>query len=152
MKVSFLRFVQTINNLAGMDTDRGCVIAGGVALAVARALPLPTACTDAPGQYYTFNNLQQAKELIAEFNEQVVFDVKECLDETREFWMLRYNAAHPPALPVYDVSIGFYDNLLGVPKFVDKESHSFNNKFKAQIFAVQVAASSVIKQLQACNV
>jgi len=152
MKVSFLSFVQTVNNLQGMDSDRGCVIAAGVALAVARALSLPTACTDTPGQYYTFNNLQIAKEFIGEFNEQVVFDTKEALEEVREFWMLRYTAAHPASLPVYDLAIGFYDNLLGVPKFVDKESRAFNNKYKAQIFAVQVAASRVIKQLQTCDV
>lgn len=151
MKPSFIRFVQAVN-AQDMGSDRRCVIAAGVALAVARALPLPTAEADAPGQYYNYNNLQTAKDLIAAFNEEVVFDVKEALDETREFWMLRYTAAHPADVPVYDPCIGFYDNLLGVPKFVDKESHCFNNQYKTQIFAVQLAASSVIKFLQASNV
>jgi hypothetical protein len=147
MNVSFLRFIQTVN-AQDMGADRRCVIAAGVAMAVARALALPTACTDAPGQYYNYNNLQIAKELIGAFNEECVFDVKECLDEVREFWMLRYTAAHPADVPVYDASIGFYDNVLGCARFVDQESRCFNNQYKTQIFAIQIAASSVIKAIQ----
>jgi hypothetical protein len=82
------------------------------------------------------------------FNEQIVFDVREALDETREFWMLRYNAAHLSQAPVFDMGIGFYDNLLGVAKFVDPESHIFNNQYKYEIFALYRAARDVICELQ----
>jgi hypothetical protein len=148
MKVSFLQFIQAANCLQVDASVRGCVLAGGIALAVARALPLPTSPAEAPGQYYNFNNLQLVKDILAAFNEQVVFDAPLALNETREFWMLRYTAAHPADVPVYDPTIGFYDNLAGVPRWVARESHCFNNQYKNQLFAVQVAASSVIRELQ----
>lgn len=150
MKISFLRFIQACNSLNVMADVKGCVIAGGIAMAVARALPLPSAAAETPGQYYNFNNLQLAKELICQFNEQVVFNTAEALEETREFWMLRYSAAHPSDLPVYDLGVGFYDNLAGVPRWVDRESHQFNNTYKAELFAIQMIASSVIAELQKC--
>jgi hypothetical protein len=148
MKVSFLNFIQTANSVCALASERGCVIAAGVALAVSAALPLPSSEVEAPGSHYNFNNLQLAKDLIAAFNEQIVFDVREALDETREFWMLRYNAAHLSQAPVFDMGIGFYDNLLGVAKFVDPESHIFNNQYKYEIFALYRAARDVICELQ----
>lgn len=148
MKVCFLNLIQTANSLKIDASDRGCVIAAGIALAVSKALPLPSAQAEAPGRYYTFNNSQLAKNFIAAINEALVFDTEEAVTECREFWMLRYNAAHPDAIPVYNPEIGFYDNLLGVAKFVDQESHKYNNQFKLEIFAIERAAQSVICELQ----
>ncbi len=152
MKAIFLNFIQTANSCKLDAGVRGCVIAAGVAKAIAAALPLPSAQDEAPGRYYTFNNSQLAKELICAFNEQLVFDTAEAVEEVREFWMLRYNAAHPEDFPVYNMDIGFYDNVLGVAKFVDKESHVFNNQYKIEIFSIERAAKAVIRELQKSNV
>jgi hypothetical protein len=144
MNVRFLEFVRCVGALETAPGDRGCVIAGAVAYAVAKHLPLPSAPDASPTNYYTFNNSQAAKDFISLFNEQAVFDVKEALDEVREFWMLRYNAAHPPRFPVYDMSVGFYDNMLGTPKWVDQESHCFNNLYKGQIFTLAQCVGETI--------
>jgi hypothetical protein len=144
MKVRFLGFTRLVSELQTAPSDRSCVLSSAVALAVASHLPLPSAAVDAPASYYNFTNLQSAKDLVGMFNEEVVFDVKEALESTREFWMLRYNAAHAPTYPVINPSIGFYDNLLGVAKWVDQESHAFNNQYKMEIFALAQAARAVI--------
>jgi hypothetical protein len=146
MNVRFLDFVRACAEFEAAPGDRSCVIAAGVALAIARHLPLPSAPVDAPSNFYNFTNLQAAKDLVAQFNEQIVFNVKEALEETRNNWMLRYNAAHPPRFPVINPEIGYYDNLLGVAKYVDKETHCFNNQYKLPIFLLAQIATQVINE------
>jgi hypothetical protein len=149
MNVRFLDFIRAVGDVQASPGDKGCVVAAGVALGISKHLPLSSAPDTSPINYYNFTNLQAAKDFVALFNEQVVFDVKEALEETREFWMLRYNAAHPAEYPVYDMAIGFYDNLLGVAKWVDQESHSFNNLYKGEILALSQIVSQTIGALQA---
>lgn len=144
MNVRYLDFVRCASEFEAAPGDRSCVISAGVALAIARHLPLPSAPVDAPGNFYNFTNLQAAKDMVAAFNEQVVFNVKEALDETRNQWMLRYNAAHPPRFPVLNPQVGFYDNVLGVAKYVDKETHCFNNQYMIPIFMVAQICASIL--------
>lgn len=146
MNVRYLEFIRCINEFEAAPGDRSCVIAQGVAMAIARHIPLPSAPVEAPTSYYTFTNLQSAKDLIAQFNEQVVFNVQEAVEAVRQFWMLRYNAAHPPVFPVINPGMGFYDNVLGCAKWVDKETHCFNNQYKLPIFMVAQCAGQILCQ------
>jgi hypothetical protein len=152
MNVRFLEFIRAVGQLQAAPGESGCVISTAVAYAISKHLPLPSAPESAPGTYYNFTNLQSAKDLIAVFNEQVVFDVQEAVAATREFWMLRYNAAHPPAFPVIDLSIGFYDNVLGVAKWVDKDSHAFNNANKTAIFTLAAFAAQLLCAFEEASV
>ncbi|SAK83869.1 hypothetical protein AWB81_04246 [Caballeronia arationis] len=136
MKPQFISFYNRADTAISSLGDRGRIIGTAVALAASRLVSIPSAPVDAPSTHYNFTVLPQVMELIAGFNEQVVFDVKHALAQVREFWFLRYHAVHPCGQVIIDLDLGFYDNLLGVAEWVDGDSHQFNNEHKVEILAL----------------
>jgi hypothetical protein len=136
MKPQFIPFFNRADTVISSFDDRSRIIGTAVALAASRLVSVPSAPVDVPSTHYNFTVLPQVMELIAGFNEQVVFDVKHALAQAREFWFLRYHAVHPCGQVVIDLDIGFYDNVLGVAEWVDDDSHKFNNEHKIEIFAL----------------
>jgi hypothetical protein len=106
------------------------------------------AVEDPPGTHYNFTVLPEVQRYIGEFNEEVVFDVRLALGCAREFWMLRYHAAHVEAFTLVDPAAGFYDNLIGVATYVDKDSCCFNNQHLVAIYALAGQALALIRLMQ----
>jgi hypothetical protein len=148
MKAEFVPFLSATNTQIRELEVRSRIIATAVALAVSRVVSLPSAAVEAPGTHYNFTVLSEVQRYIGEFNEEVVFDVRLALAAAREFWMLRYQAAHVETFAMIVPAAGFYDNLIGVPTYVDKDSCCFNNQHLVAIFALAGQALALIRQMQ----
>ncbi|WP_144106609.1 hypothetical protein [Paraburkholderia sp. BCC1886] len=144
MRTQFLGFYSACDRAIQALDCRGRIIGTAVALAAARLASLPSSEVDAPGNHYNLTVLSQVNELLGQFNEQVVFDVRCALTAAREFWMLRYEAAHPCRRPLTDLDKGFYDNIAGVPKWVSEDNHCFNNEHKLEILPLAQLAYDLL--------
>ncbi|WP_233874743.1 hypothetical protein [Paraburkholderia adhaesiva] len=148
MKAQFVPFLTATNVQIRELENRSRIIATAVALAVSRVVSLPSAAVEAPGTHYNFTVLPEVQHHIGEFNEEVVFDVRLALAAAREFWMLRYHAAHAETFALVDPGAGFYDNLIGVAMYVDRDSCCFNNAHLVAIYALASEALGLIQQEQ----
>ncbi|MBB5409396.1 hypothetical protein HDG34_003337 [Paraburkholderia sp. HC6.4b] len=148
MKAEFVPFLAATNTQIRELEHRSRVIATAVALAVSRVVSLPSTAVEAPGTHYNFTVLSEVQRYIAVFNEEVAFDVRQALASAREFWMMRYRAAHAEAFALVDPGAGFYDNLIGVATYVDKDSCCFNNQHLVAIYTLAGQALALIRQMQ----
>lgn len=148
MKAEFVPFLAATNTQIRELENRSRVIATAVALAVSRIVSLPSTAVEAPGTHYNFTVLSEVQRYIGTFNEEVVFDVRQALASAREFWMLRYHAAHAEAFALVDPGAGFYDNLIGVATYVDRDSCCFNKQHLVAIYALAGQALALIRQMQ----
>jgi hypothetical protein len=148
MKAQFVPFLAATNSQISELENRSRIIATAVALAISRVVSLPSTAVDAPGTHYNFTVLPEVHHLVGEFNEEVVFDVRLALAATREFWMLRYHAAHVEVFVQVDPAAGFYDNLIGVATYVDKDTCCFNNQHLVAIYTLAGQALGLIRLMQ----
>jgi hypothetical protein len=148
MKSQFVSFLAATNAQINEIESRSRIVATAVALAVSRVVSLPSTAVEAPGTHYNFTVLPEVQRHIGEFNEEVVFDVRLALAAAREFWMLRYHAAHVEAFVQIDPGAGFYDNLIGVATYVDKDSCCFNNRNLIAIYTLAGQALGLIRLMQ----
>jgi hypothetical protein len=152
MKSQFIPFFNAADQAITSLDCRGRIIGTAVALAAARLASLPSAPVEAPSTHYNFTVLPQVQNLLAQFNEQVVFDVRHALSQAREFWFLRYHAAHPCERSIVDLAIGFYDNVMGAAKWVSDEGRVFNNEHKAEILGLADLAYALMGGWEAAHV
>lgn len=149
MKPVYTDFVMQADVQILDATKRACIIAAAVAVAVANTLPLPTGEVDNPASQYALVEQANAARLVAEFNENLVFDMPYAIPLVRSLWLVRYTAAHPAKKPMFHGECGFFDSLLGVANHVDSETCTFLNEHKAQILVLAAAAADVIVAMQA---
>jgi hypothetical protein len=95
------------------DPERSKLFAVALARAIAMRLPLPTAPVNSVNVHYTQNFDQEVIKLIAGFNEHLVLDVKMVMEQTFNFYRLRYDMVHDasrfsPLLPVIAAALPEY--------------------------------------------
>jgi hypothetical protein len=130
MKTAYLHFTE-----AKYNSVRILAIAAG--MAAAWAVSIPSAPVENLQQYYNLSTLPLVQTLIEETNENLVMDFEEGLEAALMFWRLRYIAAHPNAPLDRETPYGFFDTVLGVNLYVDKDTHSFVNEYKREIFELR---------------
>lgn len=146
--------LQTAVSEAGVLPTGGkvCVLAASIALAVSSSMSLPTTEVENPSEHYLTQVQEGARGLICQFNENLVFDLQAALTYARQFWLLRYTAAHPLQQPVYALQYGFFDTLCGVGLHVPAELHDGLNEHKAKVFTLASAARAVVAGLQTSEI
>jgi len=149
MKPVYTDFVMQADVQALDASKRACIIAAAIAVAVANTLPLPTGEVDNPASQYALVEQANAARLVAEFNENLVFDMPYAIPLVRSLWLVRYTAAHPAKKPMFHGECGFFDSLLGVSHHVDSETCTFLNENKAQILVLASAASDILAAMAA---
>lgn len=145
MKVAYTRLQDLLNRLVTVPQDRVDVLTTAIALAQSRVVPLPSAPVASPANYYNLQVLNTVMNTLGEINEHAVFDLKCAINETRQFWLIRYHAAHPGILPIVS-DVGFVDTIVGAGIVLDKELHCFANQYKDQILRL---ASNIMPLIQA---
>jgi hypothetical protein len=144
MKAAYTRLQDLVNRLVDEPIDRCDVLTTAIALAQSRLVPLPTAPVASPANYYNLQVLNTVMNSLGELNEQIVFDLKCAINETRQFWLLRYNAAHPGILPIVS-DVGFVDTIVGAGIVLDKDLHCFANKYKDQILRIATDVTALLQ-------
>jgi hypothetical protein len=144
MKPIYTDFVSQADVQILDATKRAAIIGAAVATAVANSLPLPTTEVDNVASFYAMNEQASVARQVAEFNENLVFDMPACLQLVRSLWCVRYTAAHPSKKPVFTGACGFFESLFGVGLHVDEATTCFLNEHKSQILILSVAACEVL--------
>lgn len=143
MNPTFSAFNKRINDQVTDIYARPHVVAATVALAISRLLPIPSAPVEDYSNFYTTQALPTARTLVDQFNSGVIIDCKQVLELTRQFWNLRYNAAHPLILGFATTKYGFFDTIIGVGLFVSEEAHCMLNEHKDKILLLAGEVANV---------
>lgn len=147
MDVRYIPFTQATDGFIKSPEDRSKIIAHALALAVSRALPLPSGENMDVDSYYTLQMLTIVRGFLGKFNEEVIFDLRCAVEMTRQFWMLRYNAAYP-AFSWPDMSRGFFDIVTGATQFFSPDTTCFVNQYKVEILELSSRAQQVMNEVK----
>jgi hypothetical protein len=151
MKATYIPFNDQAGRQITDGTKRSEILAAAIGRAVANVMPLPTSQVDSPAGFFNVTCLPQVRELVSEWNENVVFNAKCATDYARAFWMLRYVAAHPNARPLYNGAYGFFDTIGCVSTYFSEDQHAFLNENKETILALSTSASFLISAMECVN-
>jgi hypothetical protein len=153
MDIKYLEFSRVADRVVTDPSLRGRILATGIGIALASKLSLPSLQLEvSPENYFTAQVGLSLTDLIARFNEEVVFDTRYCREVVRTFWLLRYSAAYPGAQFFAPPTLGFVDSVVGATLYLAEEMHCFCNEHKDAIFALVREALCVVKTTEAADV
>jgi hypothetical protein len=132
MKLIYTRVQDLLNKCVDDASCRASVLSVAVGLAFSRYVPVPSAPVNSPAGYYNTQVLETVTHGVGEINEHLVFDLREALNRARQFWMLRYGAAHTAPLPIIS-TIGFVDTIVNRGIYLDDDLVCFANDHKEAI-------------------
>jgi hypothetical protein len=125
MNQKFLPFLQHADIVVTDATKKAQALTSAVALAVANMQHIPSSQLDNPLTYFNLQIQPTISAAISEWNENIILDARECVNQTRMFWLLRYTAAYPASTPMYSADKDFFDTVFGVAALVPQELHEF---------------------------
>jgi hypothetical protein len=125
------------------------IIAAAVAMAVAGQADMPSAAVDNPSMHFNSVVLSAATRELSELNENLIFDAKLAIEYARTLWMVRYNAAHPPARPVYTTNCTTFEAVAGVGFCVSQDVYEFCNANKVAILTLSALACELLCEMRA---
>jgi len=128
------------------DYKKATSIAVGVA--VSKTLPLPNASMGEIVNHFDTVGRYLAKELIVEFNENIIVDIDLALETARSFWLIRYSAAYPDAsMPVIPMGCySFLEKLFNVCLFGNPETFKYVNQYSELMTVLVNRMMFVIKK------
>lgn len=146
MSPKFNLFTDAADAMIVNSADKCAVISSALALALSTIQPLPTTQVDNPHNYYSMNLLQGIKAIVSEWNEGIIFDAQDTLQQTVMFWLIRYTAAYPNSRVFFSFTNDFFDTITGVYAFVPKKLHEFlDGPNKASIINLSNVAIATIQ-------
>jgi cbb3-type cytochrome oxidase subunit 1 len=146
MDIKFLEFSRYADKFITDPSVRGKIIGAAVGIAIANKLALPSLQLEVePSNYFNTQVALGASDLIARFNEEVVFDTRYCREAMRAFWLLRYSAAYPGAQFYVEAKLGFVDSIVGATLYLAPEMHEFCNAHKDEIINLVREGMEIIK-------
>lgn len=145
MKIVFSRIQDLLSRLVPDAGERLDVLTTSMALAHSRVVAIPSSAVDSPAAYYNTQVLPGVEEALACMNERLVFDLKCARNETRQFWLLRYAAAHPAVLPCVS-AIGFIDTIMGAGLYMDQDLICFCNEHKEPVLRLANEIMALLEQ------
>ena len=144
MKAIYTPFVQAADLHVSDATLRSRTLAAAVAVAVASTLALPTTEVDNIAAHYANTEQVAVARKVAEFNENVVFDVSVATDLVRALWMVRYHAAHPSAKPMFGSDCTFFEIFCGAHRYIDEDTCCFLNENKKPVLLLAGVACEIL--------
>ena len=92
--------VDFVNKVVALQAPQRTIFPMAVAYVVARRLSVPTEASEDIEAYFRLNCQVYASEVVSNLNELVPFNHKYALECVKRFFMFRYNALHPRAIPL----------------------------------------------------
>lgn len=148
MLAIYTNFVAAADRLITAPEHRNGIIVAAMAVALSNATPLPSSPVENPSNYFSLQVLPGVKNIVAPINECVVMDCQAIIDQVRNHWLLRYNAAHPAQCQAYPGEGSFFESLQNVFTYFSCEQVSFFNAHKAVILELALQASWAFAQTQ----
>jgi hypothetical protein len=151
MKQLYAQLYENLNAWVDDPAQRADVLSTAVAMAASRLGGLPSEAVANPGSHYNMYVSTPIRNRAGAINEEIVFSLKDALNQARQFWMLRYYSAHPAQYQPEGTDYGFFDTLMGVPQFVDPKLHSFANEHKRALFRLANQIVSIVQSNEAAT-
>ncbi len=136
MKAIYTPFLRAADATVKDASVRSRVLAAAVAVAVANGLALPTSAVDNVAAHFAANEQMGVARKIADVNESVVFDLAFSVELARSLWLVRYNAAHPVAKPIFSGPASFFEVFSGADRHIDETTCCFLTEHKQAIFTL----------------
>lgn len=150
MKTTFQPFNKSANTMILATAQRGNIIAAALALAMANMMELPSSPVDSGASHFNLQVLPRLRIIVSDWHESFVFPARDCIDEARALWLLRYNAAFPSNKLRYSVHDDFFSTFFGVNNVVASDTVKFFNQYKQEIiFLAEVAGNIINDQIEA---
>lgn len=151
MNTQFLPLTVAADRVIADASMRSRITGSAIATAIAAAMPLPSSPVDDPSNHYLLQVTARVRQIVSEFNENLVFDLRGTLEQTRQLWLVRYTAAHPTARPIYNAQYGFFDSLFGVGTYIAPEQYTFFNTNRDDILFLAAVVSAIMQELNKQN-
>jgi hypothetical protein len=152
MNQAFYTFNESASRLVLDNMSRSQILAAAVALAVANHATLPSGEVCGVDDHFNMQVMPMARTIISDFNENMIFDPRLCMELFRGFWNIRYRAAFPLSAPLYSTNSCFFDNLFGVKSFISEALLESLEKYKINILLLSNAACDVICKRKEQNI
>jgi len=135
-----------VSNLVIRDaSERVAITVAAVALAIAMKAHLPTSLVDNPTAYFNMQIMPSVNSIISEWNEEMILDTNNTIEQCKMFWLVRYTAAYPMSRPMYSANFDFFDTVFGVSALITPEFHAFlDGTAKPAILALAPVAMNLI--------
>ena len=143
MKPIYQSFNKNTDMMVGNPVNRARIIAAALAKAMCDLCPLPTSPVEGPSSYFNLQVLPALRPTVSDWNENMVFDARSCVDLIRAFWLLRYTAAHPISRPVYALDKSFFESIMGVGTFIASDTAVFFEENKQAILFLSTCAAEI---------
>lgn len=147
MNVKYLNFNQEVEKHLPSGTDRARILAVVLALACSIRAPMPSSSVEDANSHYRSHVALGVQSILSGFNENAIFDLSYAMNQSRVFWLLRYRAAHPNPVAVFDPQCSLYENLCGVALHVSDEDCAFANTYKREIARMLPMACNTIAEV-----
>lgn len=148
MNVNYLPFNNQADLLVKNVSDRACIVGAAIAVAISKDISFPTMPVDNVESYYINHVLSNVRYQVSDWNENCVFNMKECLDLVRSFWYVRYYAAYPGSIAVYPTSLCFFNSLFNVDSYFSQETQKCFEENRNEILQLSSVASSVLNAIK----
>ncbi|EKD22682.1 MAG: hypothetical protein ACD_84C00012G0003 [uncultured bacterium] len=144
MKLKFLPFYEESGRQNTDPTQTAKIHAAALAFAIANMVHIPTSMVENPASHFNLQLLPGINQTVSEWNEEIVFDARECIEQARAFWLIRYTAAHPNSRVIYSFDHSFFETMIGVNMFVSSDFAKFLDTYKAPVLSLAVLATTII--------
>ncbi len=147
MKTIYINYSERVNALVTDAGMRSKFVALSVAFAAAAVCDLPSSPVENPTMHYSNTAQSRVRAILSDFNENVVFDVGSAIDYARQFWMLRYNAAHPFGIPLSTAEDGFFQSIVGAHFYMSPDLLKLLNEHGQCVLILAFSAREIIGQM-----
>lgn len=116
-------------------TSRSPVLAAAVGFALARLAPLPSSAVEDELNYYNLSVSSAMCDLLNGLNESVIVNCNDAKQWSRNFWQMRYWAAHLSMnwVPV-GPGVGFFDSYNRADALLSADQFELLNKNRDVVF------------------
>lgn len=141
-------YMNAVAALTLPSSVRGFILASAVASAIASTLPVPAEPVASPESFFNANNALDARNTIGIFNNVAVLNYDQACALVRKFWILRYNAVHGKAVPLF-VNGCFAECFSGIKYVLSEEELNTLNENTATFGRVRQAAVTSLENVKA---
>ena len=145
MNPKFNQFIDAADLLIVNSIDKCPIMSSALALGISSTLPLPNKQVDNASNYFDMVLSRDVSMIVSEWNECIIIDAKEVIEQARIFWLIRYKSAYPLTSPMYSYSGGFFDTISGVYNIVpEKLLLLLNSAYRLVILNLASEVSSIL--------
>lgn len=147
MKPEYISLMQEVDLYVKDPMERAKILGIAISAALANSSDMPSTEVEDPSTYFINQVSTTIRSLVSDLNENVVFDLKQVMENVRVFWMLRYHALYPYVKNVFFSTHTFFENLYGAGATIPPDLYEYANCNKEAISKLMPTVNSIVYSL-----